>query len=326
MRRTVLILAVMAAVFSGAAVPEAADTLTGTLVDNACYAAAGSKATGSDHMNCAMTCAQKGSRVTWVVLNMLVQKNKGAIKIAPIECVLGLIQLFWSCEAMEEKKIDEQAHCGQHDRRVQDASRPVIYSFETSNMELPVIPLRISLPILTIVAATSACTQMPYSIDTHVNSTPQTVSWGHLPGGRQPVARVRPGQTVSIDTVSHQGVNNGMDPLKFFAAGGVSANEVLADALDIYHKADHPKDSGAHVLTGPIYVETAEPGDMLEVRMVDFKFRVPYGVNNSAKGTGVLPDVHTAAYPKIIRFDLQRRVALFAPAGITIPAVTGLPP
>ena len=58
-------------------------------------------------------------------------------------------------------------------------------------MELPVIPLRISLPILTIVAATSACTQMPYSIDTHVNSTPQTVSWGHLPGGRQPVARVQ---------------------------------------------------------------------------------------------------------------------------------------
>jgi len=187
-------------------------------------------------------------------------------------------------------------------------------------MELPVIPLRISLPILTIVAATSACTQMPYSIDTHVNSTPQTVSWGHLPGGRQPVARVRPGQTVSIDTVSHQGVNNGMDPLKFFAAGGVSANEVLADALDIYHKADHPKDSGAHVLTGPIYVETAEPGDLLEVRMVDFKFRVPYGVNNSAKGTGVLPDVHTAAYPKIIRFDLQRRVALFAP-GIEVPLV-----
>jgi acetamidase/formamidase len=32
------------------------------------------------------------------------------------------------------------------------------------------------------------------------------------------------------------------------------------------------------VLTGPIYVESAEPGDMLEVRIVDLKFRVPYGV------------------------------------------------
>src|SRR4029077_12016396 len=75
---------------------------------------------------------------------------------------------------------------------------------------------------------------------------------------------------------------------------------------------------GAHVLTGPIFVEGAEPGDMLEVRMLDFQFRVPYGVNNSNKGTGVLPDVHEKPYPKVIRFDLARRVALFAP-GIEVP-------
>ena len=185
------------------------------------------------------------------------------------------------------------------------------------------IPLRISLPLLAVLVATSACTQMPqipYSVDAHVASTPQTVSWGHLPAGRQPVLRIRSGQTVSIDTMSHQGVNNGMDPLQFFAAGGIAASEVLPDALEIYYKADHPKDSGAHVLTGPIYVESAEPGDMLEVRMLDFKFRVPYGVNNSNKVSGVLPDLHAKPYPKIIRFDLQRRVALFAP-GIEIPLV-----
>ena len=169
--------------------------------------------------------------------------------------------------------------------------------------------------------ATSACTQMqqiPYTVDAHVPVTPQTVAWGHLPAGRQPVLRVRSGQTVSMDTLSHQGVNNGMDPVKFFAAGGVRADEILPDALEIYHKADHPKDSGAHVLTGPIYVEDAEPGDMLEVRVRDLKFRVPYGVNNSAKGTGVLPEVHSKPYPKIIRFDLERKVALFAP-GIEVP-------
>jgi len=74
------------------------------------------------------------------------------------------------------------------------------------------------------------------------------------------------------------------------------------------------------VLTGPIFVEGAEPGDMLEVRMLDFQFRVPYGVNNSNKGTGVLPDVHEKPYPKVIRFDLARRVALFAP-GIEVPLV-----
>jgi acetamidase/formamidase len=111
-----------------------------------------------------------------------------------------------------------------------------------------------------------------------------------------------------------------MDPVKFFAAGGIAAHEILPDALEVYHKADHPKNSGAHVLTGPVFVENAEPGDMLEVRVRDIKFRVPYGVNNSNKGTGVLPEVHTKPYPKIIRFDLQRRVALFAP-GIEVPLV-----
>jgi acetamidase/formamidase len=59
---------------------------------------------------------------------------------------------------------------------------------------------------------------------------------------------------------------------------------------------------------------------MLEVRMLDFDFRVPYGVNNSNKGSGVLPDVHTKPAPKIIRFDMERRVALFAP-GIEVPLV-----
>ena len=183
------------------------------------------------------------------------------------------------------------------------------------------ITLRSGAPLLALLLATSACTQMPripYNVDARVASTPQTVSWGHLPAGRQPVLRIGSGQTVSIDTVSHQGINNNMDPVKFFAAGGVAAGEVLPDALEIYNKAEHPKNSGAHVLTGPIYVEGAEAGDMLEVRMLDFKFRVPYGVNNSNKGFGVLPGLHAKPYPKIIRFDLQRRVALFAP-GIEVP-------
>ena len=144
--------------------------------------------------------------------------------------------------------------------------------------------------------------------------------WGYLPAGRLPVLTVRSGQTVKIDTVSHQGLINGTDPVQFFGASGVAANEVLPDAIEIYRKAPRPKDAGAHVLTGPIQVEGAEPGDMLEVRMIDFQFRVPYGVNNSNKGTGVLPDVHAKPYPKVIRFDTARRVALFAP-GIEVPLV-----
>src|SRR5262245_38818613 len=120
----------------------------------------------------------------------------------------------------------------------------------------------------------AACTQMQpiqYNVDLHVRSTPDTVAWGYLPAGKAPVARVKPAQTVSIDTVSHQGINNNMHPAQFFAAGGVAEHEILPDALEIYSKAFHPKDSGAHVLTGPLFIEGAEPGDMLEVRLLDFK-------------------------------------------------------
>src|SRR5258706_10366060 len=159
-----------------------------------------------------------------------------------------------------------------------------------------------------------------YRVDAHVPSNPATVVWGYLPAGRPTVLTVHPGQTVIIATVSHQGLINGMDPVQFFSAAGIPASEVLPDAIEIYSKAPGPKDAGAHVLTGPIFVEGAEPGDMLEVRMLDFQFRVPYGVNNSNKGGGVLPDLHAKPYPKIIRFDLKRRVALFAP-GIEVPLV-----
>jgi acetamidase/formamidase len=65
-------------------------------------------------------------------------------------------------------------------------------------------------------------------------------------------------------------------------------------------------------------VEGAEPGDTLEVRVHDIKFRVPYGVNNTGPGKGVLPKLLNEAVAKLIRVNLERRVALFADE-ITIP-------
>ena len=175
------------------------------------------------------------------------------------------------------------------------------------------------LPVLALLLAGCAAIER-YSIDAQVPATPETVVWGYLPAGRAPVLTLKPGQTVRIDTVSHQGLINGMHPVKFFGDAGIPAKEVLPDAIAIYEKVQRPKDAGAHVLTGPIYIEGAEPGDMLEVRIRDLEFRVPYGVNNSGKGAGVLPDLHGRPYPKVIRFDLARRVALFAP-GIEVPLV-----
>jgi acetamidase/formamidase len=72
------------------------------------------------------------------------------------------------------------------------------------------------------------------------------------------------------------------------------------------------------VLTGPIYIEGAETGDMLEVRVLDIAFRVPYGVNGVGPGSGVLPQLLRERVAPVIRLDLARHVARFA-AGTEIP-------
>jgi acetamidase/formamidase len=148
--------------------------------------------------------------------------------------------------------------------------------------------------------------------DHSLKSTPETVIWGYLAADIPPVLTIRSGQTVRIDTLSHQGVVNMADPATFFSRAGIPREQVLQDALDIYEKEPHPGGSGAHVLTGPIYIEGAEPGDMLEVRIHQLDHRVPYGVNNAGPRTGVVVDMLPGPTPKIIKFDLQRKVALFS--------------
>ena len=148
--------------------------------------------------------------------------------------------------------------------------------------------------------------------DATLRSTPDTVVWGYFAADIPPALRIKSGQTVKIDTVSHGGVNTGVDPVTFFARNGIPADQVLNDAIDIYEKVKRPRGASAHILTGPIYIDEAEPGDMLEVRMLAFEHRVPYGVNNSNRGTGVLPDLLTAPAQKVIKVDLTRNVALFS--------------
>jgi acetamidase/formamidase len=154
--------------------------------------------------------------------------------------------------------------------------------------------------------------------DVTLGSTPDTVVWGYISAAVPPVLRIKSGTTVRIDTMSHQGLVTRDDPVTFFGRAGIKPEEVLQDAKDIYAKVPHPRGLGVHVLTGPIYIEDAAPGDALEVRVLDLEFRVPYGVNNTGPGSGVLPDLVSTPTPRIIKTDLQRKVALL-PGGIELP-------
>ncbi len=154
--------------------------------------------------------------------------------------------------------------------------------------------------------------------DVALRSTPETVVWGYLSARAQPVLRIKSGTTVRIDTVSHQGLLTKDDPVTFFGAAGIKPEDVLQDATDIFRKVPHGRGLGVHVLTGPIYIEDAAPGDVIEVRILDLEMRVPYGVNNTGPGSGVLPDLIATPTPRIIRTDPQRKVALL-PGGIELP-------
>lgn len=164
---------------------------------------------------------------------------------------------------------------------------------------------------------------MPSKLDsasTHImlRATPETVSWGWIAADRKPVLRVRSGQTIRIDTVTHQGLNTDRDPVEFFGRAAIEAKAVLPEAVEIYRNVKREPGAGPHLITGPIHVAGAKPGDMLEVRIVEVEIRVPYGVNSTGPGSGAVPDLLGKPVQKVIRLDLKRKVALFA-REVTVP-------
>jgi len=129
----------------------------------------------------------------------------------------------------------------------------------------------------------------------YLPSLPDQVRWGYVPAtGSEPVLRIRSGETVTVDTVSHEGIleDQGRDPVAYFGAHGVPRHQVLTDAIAIAAEYDRTARNfdvdGPHVVTGPIHVDGAEPGDVLKVEMLSFLPRVPYGVVSSRHGKGAL--------------------------------------
>ena len=153
----------------------------------------------------------------------------------------------------------------------------------------------------------------PIPADAHLRSVPGNVTWGLIPANAPPVLRITSGQTVRIDTVSQQGITAGIDPVEFFGAAGIDPDRVLDDVKQIYRNVKREPGAGGHVLTGPIYIDGAHPGDMLEVRVLDIEFRIDYGVNNSGPGMGAAPELLTEVARNIIRLDIARGVAKFSP-------------
>lgn len=136
----------------------------------------------------------------------------------------------------------------------------------------------------------------PIRSPVYLPADPRQVLWGRLPCAEDaPVLQIDPGAEVTIDTISHEGLleDQGSDPRGFFARFGVT--EVLEDAVALAATRRRGTGDGPHVITGPIGIRGAAPGDLLSVRIVELLPRVPYGVISNRHGRGALPGEYPRA-------------------------------
>jgi acetamidase/formamidase len=167
--------------------------------------------------------------------------------------------------------------------------------------------------------------------DAYLKATKANSLWGWFPTNRESVLTVPSGTVVKIDAVNQSGVSSSQGPVAYFEALGVAPEDVIPELADIATIPRTPGSSG-HVLTGPLYVNGAEPGDVLQIDVLDVAPRVPYGINSTGptsgvlRGTGIIP----ASSTMLLTLDKHNRFYDFG-HGIKIPfrpfsGITGVAP
>ena len=134
--------------------------------------------------------------------------------------------------------------------------------------------------------------------------SPSTVAYGYYDAAAKPVMRIKSGDTVRIHTLITS------TPQRLEGAG-VAKDQVEPELRAIVDQVTD-KGPGGHILTGPIFVEGAEPGDVLEVRVKAIRLAIPYAYNAFSTRSGFLPQDFTAGKMKIIPLDAKRMVAHFS--------------
>jgi len=140
--------------------------------------------------------------------------------------------------------------------------------------------------------------------------SPEHVHWGYYDPAVAPVLHVASGDRVRVETM----VAGGLQRLRL--AGASDAE--IPDSLKRVEERVSQRGPGAHPLTGPIYVDGAEPGDTLEVHIVSIEFLHNFGVNAFTPVSGMLPDDFPYAGVKLLRWAPGSDHIDFAP-GIVLP-------
>jgi len=164
-------------------------------------------------------------------------------------------------------------------------------------------------PLLIVIAAISAATASAQAPRTHrLEATPATVAYGHYWSESTPVLTIASGDIIDVDTL----LTSVPDRLE---KAGVPAADVQASLRAIVENVKD-RGPGGHILTGPVFVTGAEPGDALEVKLLSIDLPIAYGYNgcsgfvreNCAAGRG----------PTIIQMDRTAMTASFMGAVIPL--------
>lgn len=133
--------------------------------------------------------------------------------------------------------------------------------------------------------------------------TPATSQWGVFNNAQPPVLSINPGETVVIETVAA-------------AANQVVPGTTIEQVIQLNTAVEG---RGPHTLTGPIYVNGAEPGDTVKIHINKIVPR-SYASNDSTPGKGLFPEIFSNKHPyvKYYYLDVNKMQMQFLP-GIIVP-------
>jgi acetamidase/formamidase len=167
------------------------------------------------------------------------------------------------------------------------------------------VRLRIALTCTLLLAAAPACqlenTSPPdpvgsapanIKVDHTVRATPENVSWGWFPVDKAPVLTMRSGEVVEMYVLTGFGAAGDEHPVPNLAWVGIDSSEVPQELGAFWetHTTRPREGRNGHIITGPVYVEGAESGDVLEVQILSVRPWVPWGVNFTRPRSGVLSE------------------------------------
>jgi len=141
----------------------------------------------------------------------------------------------------------------------------------------------------------------------HLKASASTVVVGYYDASTAPALRVKSGDIVEMDTL-------GVTTPEGLRRVGMRDDQMQPSLLEV---AAANQGKRGHYLTGPVYVEGAEPGDVLEVQIRKVTLAVPYAVNSMGQN-GVLADQFAQGGSRLIPLDVKRNVAVFG-SGVEIP-------